>query len=355
MKIAIDVRPLTSNITGIGRYTQNILSELINISPEHEWFLYAHRPLTIPLPKNSNVHIRTGNFSFNHISTVYAQFFFPFWSNKDQIDIFWSPRHHLPFFLSKKIKKVVTIHDIVWKRYPETMNSFGRLIESFLMPYSLRISDQIISVSKFTKSELINILGVPPEKINVTQLAPTPYKDHLPPLPDNMKDTRYLLFVGTIEPRKNLENLLIAFRTIIKEKSYKLVIVGNNGWGELKIKDKVKELGISKEVILFGYIEDDMLHTLYKNCEALLMPSLYEGFGLPALEALQYNKPVICTKKSAIPEIDSPFSILIDDESSKSIYEAIKKLEYPAHTRKENPIFNTWLDTAKLTKKIILK
>ena len=91
MKIAIDVRPLTSNLTGIGRYTQNILSELIDISPEHEWFLYAHRPLTINLPKKPNVHIRTGNLSLDRTSTIYSQIFFPIWAHKDEIDIFCSP------------------------------------------------------------------------------------------------------------------------------------------------------------------------------------------------------------------------------------------------------------------------
>ena len=177
MKIAIDVRPLTSNLTGIGRYTQNILSELIDVSPEHEWFLYAHCPLTINLSEKPNVHVRTGNLSLDRTSTLFAQIFFPIWAYKDKIDIFWSPRHHLPILLPNKIKKIVTIHDIVWKRYPKTMTHLGWFLEYLLMPISVRSSDHILAVSEFTKNELVEVLNISPDKITVTPLAPT----ELPP------------------------------------------------------------------------------------------------------------------------------------------------------------------------------
>jgi glycosyltransferase involved in cell wall biosynthesis len=353
MRIAIDARPLTSELTGIGRYTYNILKQLIKIAPEHEWYLYAHRPLKYSLPDSGNIHIRTGQVKRNLASTFFAQLIFPVWSRLDKVDIFWSPRHHLPILLPQKTRKIVTIHDIVWKRHPETMTFSGRFIEKMLMPYALKHSDKIISVSSFTKNELVDAFGIAPERITVTRLAPTKYTGKPVPLPKELTSTPYLLFVGTLEPRKNLVNILIAFKNFNQNNNYLLVIVGGKGWGNISIMERIRELNLEESVIVYGYTKDNLLHTLYNNCTALLMPSLYEGFGLPAIEALQYGKIVISTKKSALPELNSPLVILTDDESSDSIIHAMTKIDKKNNTTTNENFNQTWNDAATTTKDIL--
>ena len=357
MRIAIDVRPLTSKLTGIGRYTHNILFELLATSPEHEWFLYADRALTVELPDYPNVHMRVGKLKSSHMSTAFAQIFFPIWSYKDKVDIFWSPRHHLPLLLTKKITKITTIHDIVWKRYPETMTSFGRLLERFLMPISLRLSTHIISVSTFTKSELIDTFNIASNKITVTPLAPTNLTENLiSELPTNLLGKKFFLFVGTLEPRKNLKNLLISFKEFCKKNDdYYLAISGKNGWGNQSIIDVVRNLDLNNKVILLGYTKENVLHALYKNCNALLMPSLYEGFGLPAIEALNYAKPVVATSQSAISNEISPLVINTNDESVESILDCLYQIKNVTRQHFMRPELPTWQESAAITKSILFK
>jgi glycosyltransferase involved in cell wall biosynthesis len=324
---------------------------ILELAHEHEWYLYADRPLKVVFPNNSNIHIRTGNLSQDRISTLYSQIFFPLWANKDNVDIFWSPRHHLPILLSRKIKKFVTIHDIVWKRYPETMTRLGRLLDRLLMPISLNISDHILSVSEFTKNELINALDIAPSKITVTPLAPTKLPvDTTSELPNNLIGKNFFLFVGTIEPRKNLKNLLSAFAQFCNTNNkYYLVIAGKDGWGNESITEIVNNLKLKNRVIILGYVKENVLHSLYQNCSALLMPSLYEGYGLPAIEALNYAKPVITTAHSAISSKISPLVITIKDEGIDSIIESINKIKSVAKYNYERPALTTWKDSAQTT------
>ena len=207
MIIAIDARPLSRPLTGIGRYTYNLIKHLVELDSRHIWHLYSDRPLTSHIPELPNVHIKTGNFKSDFVSTIFAQAIFPVWARKDNIDVFWSPRHHLPLLLPRKVKKIVTIHDIVWYRHPETMPTSRKWLERLLMPPSLAIADHIISVSDFTKLELSTALGIRADKVTVTPLAPTPLPVNKAGelLPGDIKKPFYL-FVGTLEPRKNLGN-----------------------------------------------------------------------------------------------------------------------------------------------------
>lgn len=126
MKIGIDARPLSHELTGIGRYTLNVLTELFKLNQDVEWYLYSDRPLLIDF-EQPNVTIRFGRGTAPFTSTLFSQFVFPFWALKDKLEAFWSPRHHLPLAMAAmpNMRKVVTIHDIVWKRHPETMSKFG--------------------------------------------------------------------------------------------------------------------------------------------------------------------------------------------------------------------------------------
>lgn len=324
MRVAIDARPLSHDLTGIGRYTLNIVKALIKNHKDIDWFLFSDRPLCMNFDKQPNLTIITGNCNKKFTSTFFSQYYYPIWCKNFNIDLFWSPRHHLPLGLifNKKIKKIVTIHDIVWKKHPKTMSKFGLVLEKLLFLPSIEISNKIISVSHFTKTELINNFNVEADKITVTNL-----QSFLPAQKNNklkkQPTTKYLLFVGTLEPRKNLHNLLIAFKTfVLHHSNYELKIVGKKGWGGINIQDIVNKLNITKNVKLEGFVTDEQLVKLYENCEILMMPSLYEGFGLPALEALSFNKKVIVNRLNAIVEIPGD-NIYITETTPEAITKTI--------------------------------
>jgi glycosyltransferase involved in cell wall biosynthesis len=348
MKIAVDVRPLSHTITGIGRYTLNVLTHLMQDS-RHEWFLYSDAPLatgiSLPTPHVFRVPIIKPRFS----SSLIAQAVFPYWATKDKIDLFWSPRHHLPLIMPRAIKRVVTIHDIVWFRHPETMTRGGRLLERLLMMPSIKAADRVISVSEFTRSELTSALAVADSKIHVTPLAATPAKDTaLAALPAQLQAGRYILFVGTLEPRKNLPGLIKAFAGLPTHyRDYKLVIAGQDGWLQQALSNMLEESGISCRSMPMGYVNEALLHCLYQNAAVVAMPSIYEGYGLSALEAMQYGTPVVVGKATEIARIASPLVYVCENIGEDAILHALK-LALAADYRQPH-LTQTWQDTAKQT------
>ncbi len=140
MRIGVDARSLSEPISGIGRYTLSLL-ELMVLDKSHEWVLYSHRPILHGQWGMQNVTVRALSFPkwVRGLYVPWSQFILPLWVKQDDIDIFWSPAHRLPFFLSKSIASVVTIHDLVWKHAPETMHPFGQFLDSCLMPKSVKV------------------------------------------------------------------------------------------------------------------------------------------------------------------------------------------------------------------------
>lgn len=325
MRIAIDARPLASPLTGIGRYTDSLVRRLVQ-SEDHDWFLYSDRPLTAETPRGSNVTIRTGDARGGSPGSLrWAQWEYVKWAKQDQIDTFWSPRHHLPLLLPDSVRTVVTIHDLVWKRYPETMQRKNYWLERFLMGPSIQKADQVICVSGFTAKEVNHFYPKAIDKCTVVYEAAD-----LPPLsteslPDEVKEP-YLLFVGTLEPRKNLARLLKAYASLNKHEAPSLVLVGGQGWGDLVLEKTVNDLDLTTRVQLLGYVSDDELQTLYSKASCLLMPSLYEGFGLPALEAMQHGVPVIYSKGTSLEEVVGPGGISVNPGSADEIASAILSL-----------------------------
>lgn len=192
MKIGIDVRPLSSDLTGIGRYTINVLEHLFDLRKDIDWYLYSDKPIKYEFTGN-NIHIRTGRNGEIIKGVIFSQLLFPWWAIRDKLDVFWSPRHHLPILLyfSKNIKKVVTIHDIVWIKYPETMSKYGLILEKILFIPSIKMAKNIITVSNFTQNELNQTFLFTKEKTCSIPLQSFIRKDELDyiPPPKSNKDT----------------------------------------------------------------------------------------------------------------------------------------------------------------------
>ncbi|SDZ78868.1 glycosyltransferase family 4 protein [Microbulbifer marinus] len=317
-RIAIDARPLSFPTTGIGRYTRAIISRLIE--REWDWYLYSDRPLLWPELPPSNVKIRHPAFMPPAAGSVFSQIAYPIWCWRDKVDLFWSPRHHLPLMLGGDVRSVVTVHDLVWKHFPGTMSRFGRLLDAGLMPPSIRKADRVISVSDSTTSEILSVSSC----ATVATIYEAPFLE----LADEIQDGNYFLFVGTLEPRKNLSTLLKAYRLYADScgGALPLKICGGKGWGLPALQQLISELNLQDKVMLMGYVSDAELPDLYRNARALLMPSLYEGFGLPIVEAYSQNTPVITSDRGAMREVAGEAALLVDPECQVEISRALTQL-----------------------------
>ena len=333
MRIAVDARPLAHPATGIGRYTEAVLRRLVNTG--HQWFLYSDREITPRFPLDDHVQLRQGHVRpGSPLSIIHSQLVFPRWARGDCVDIFWSPRHHLPVLLPAGIKSVVTVHDVVWKRYPETMRRANHWLERCLMGPSLRRADSIISVSDFTARELAHywphVGGRCQTIYEAADNPPQSYEESIP-----LPGSAYLLFVGTPEPRKNLPVLLRAYAEAVHVGGLEqeLVLVGAGGWGSFDLNREIAALELGGRVHIRGRVSDAELQALYAGATALLMPSLYEGFGLPVLEAMVHGTPVIVSNRGALPEVVGEAGIVVEPDSIAEIAAAMVRLDSDAQIR----------------------
>ena len=334
-RVAVDARPLSFPTTGIGRYTRFLLTRLFET--DWHWYLYSDRPLLWPESLPDNVEVRYPRYMPPSAGSIFAQATFPIWSRRDQIDLFWSPRHHLPLMLGCQTRSIVTIHDLVWKHFPDTMSRFGRILDSRLMPPSVRKADKVIAVSAATASEIRELHP----KASIATIHEAAFLN-----PFSGKQVgEYFLFVGTLEPRKNLERLLLAYGryATATDCALPLKICGGKGWGLPELEGLVQKNNLSEQVEILGYVDDAELPGLYQNARALLMPSLYEGFGLPIVEAFSQGTPVITSNRGAMAEVAGDGGLLVDPENIGDVasalarltedLELVEKLQSHAHAR----------------------
>ena len=319
IRVAVDARPLSCPTTGIGRYTQSLLSRLFN-SRDWAWYLYSERPLLWSESLPENVKVRFPNFMLPSAGSLFAQVAFPIWAKRDQADLFWSPRHHLPLFLGSDVRSIVTIHDLVWKHFPETMSRFGRILDSRLMPPSIRKADKVIAVSDATRLE---VEAISPSA-DVSTVLEAPFLEGS----ERSGFGEYFLFVGTLEPRKNLARLLSAYGKYVSGSTgaLPLKICGGKGWGLPELEGLIRKNSLAEHVEILGYVDDAELPALYQNARALLMPSLYEGFGLPIVEAFSQGTPVLTSNRGAMEEVASDAGLLVDPENVEAMAAALARL-----------------------------
>lgn len=350
IKIGIDATSLSRSITGIGRYTLEMckaLSKLPNIS------LYLYSPA--PIPCNALQGFKVEKIRFKNLNNrifrqIWSQTILPFLVNKDDIDVFWGPAHRIPLLLSHNIARVVTIHDLVWKYAPETMHPLSRALESYQMPRSVRTSDAIVVSSMATAEAVKKEFDINLNKLSIITLG-LPLQKKL--LNINLLDTfdtdqSYFLFVGTLSPRKNLVRLLTAYSQLpnfIKDQAM-MVIVGGKGWGNIKITEKMNTLNLSNHVKLLGYVDEPTLSALYANSKFLVMPSLYEGFGLPLVEAMSHGVPVLTANNSSMIEVAGNAGLLVDAFDVESITDGLKEM-ITNKERRENLAKNAILNASR--------
>jgi len=335
LKIGVDARHLAYPNSGIGRYVGNLLREFASGQTPHRFLLYSDRPFELRFPLPGHWKIRTGNIHSRGRSTAFAQVFFPVWALKDGVDVFWSPRHQLPVLLSPRMRKVLTVHDVVWKRFPQTMTRDAVALEALLMPMSLRIADQAITDSQFARSEILSYFPSAKGKLAVVYLASSlKAEGEVGACPLSVP---YFLVVGSYEPRKNLERMLHAYIQYRGRTHHPLdlVIVGTEQWGAFSASNFVETNHLQSCVHLIRRADDATLRALYANARALVMVSLYEGFGLPLVEAMQWSTPIIASNTSSVAEVAGDAALLVDPYDMEAITQALKQMTEDEAMRKE--------------------
>lgn len=319
MKIAIDIQTTLGQPTGFGFYVSNLVENLKKVDGKHEYFLA--RP-------QSEVDFSTPQ------RFVWDQFRFPGIASRASCDLLHQPCFSAPFIFGGAV--VVTIHDIISILFPQNIPFASRMFYSKWMPFSYSKARQIISISESTKRDIVRVLKIPSRNITVihngydarlesrvssSELARVAKKYNLP------RD--YLLHIGTLEPRKNLGFLIDAFHEVIKDKknsNLNLVITGKKGWYYNGLFEKVEKFDLGDRVVFTGYIDEADKKAIYQGARIFTFPSLYEGFGLPPLEAMASGIPVISSNTSSMPEVLGDAGILISPKNKSAWVEAITKV-----------------------------
>jgi glycosyltransferase involved in cell wall biosynthesis len=414
MKIAININELTlKQNTGVKVYTREIVNALGQVDKENEYVLYyndGEQKMEQKFLFHINNNFKIQNSKFKIPLWTYTKF--PREIKKDKIDVLFMPIQSTPFFKKpKNIKLVITVHDLASLLFPKQFTFKDRFLLNFHTKRAVKMADKIIVPSEATKKDIIKFYNVDEKKIEVIYhgVAPCHCEGKARSNPESTRanrnvaigensngiaasscgtprnDKKYILFVGTIQPRKNIVRLIEAFEKVktkfIKTKfrrrtnvcspsgfclsNYKLIIAGGRGWMADEVYKKAKESKFSDDIEFTGSVSDKELADLYKNAAVFVLPSLYEGFGLPVLEAMSYGVPCIVSDNSSLREIaghGSEQACLFTTTDSNDIAEKINVLLNDEELRKdlsrrgvENAKKFSWIESAGKTLAVFKK
>jgi glycosyltransferase involved in cell wall biosynthesis len=334
MKVAIDVRTVLPNRSGVGNYVLHLTQNLKLVDPDSDYYFLAFKknlPLLGSLDGQKNPLVTFFSHESHPLGDFWEHFILPLRLIKKKIDVFHGPASLIPF-RKDHYRTVVTIHDLVAFLFPETIPLKYGAYMRYLLRHAVKRADKIISVSYHTQEDLINILKVPKEKIVVIHEAPSPIFQPLEPEAVRTVlrnryglQKKYIYHLGNIEPRKNLIKLLEAFTLVCREMGteYQLVVSGQKGWLIRSLSRFLKNYPLRDQLHFTGYVPHEDLPFLMNGADLFVFPSLYEGFGLPVLEAMRCGTPVVSSNQSSIPEIMGSAGVLVDPTDVPMLAEKI--------------------------------
>ncbi len=340
MKLALELQPCLKNRSGIGIYTYELAKCLQNkptIQIEGNIFNFLMRnDLTEELQGLTFSQKYCTLFPYGIYRRIWRIVPVPYkWLFGKKADI----THFFDFIVPKGVygKVVTTIHDAVWLLYPETMakKTLKRITQD--IQYNIDRADAIVTISESTKQDLITLLQIPEDKIviappgvdmerfqhqySVTELEQVKEKYNLP--------DKYILYMGTLEPRKNIERLVQAFALLHQQpelQQYQLVLAGKKGWQYDNIFAQITQLGLKQDVICTGYVDEVDKVAIYQQAYLFVFPSLYEGFGMPVLEAMAAGVPVVTSNVSSLPEVAGDAALLAEPLDVQALADSIQRL-----------------------------
>jgi glycosyltransferase involved in cell wall biosynthesis len=321
LRIAILADPLDRQYAGVHIYTRELIRamaamehphEIILIRPEKKGDIEGVTEWVVPiLPIPGHQSLR-----------LFVQI--PLLLRRRKVDIVLEPAHFGPFNLPKRIKRITFIHDLTPLLFPEMHTFHGQLLQKIFLPGILRRADHVLVNSAYTQSDLISHFPFCRNKSTVTLLGKEALfkPDHRPEILEKYQIKKpYFLYTGTIEPRKNLLTLLKAFHGFKEQTGlpHQLVWVGKSGWKNKEIFEAIQSSPFRKNIVQTGYVLREELPALYSQAEVFVYPSLYEGFGLPILEAMACGAPVITSNTSSMPEVGGEAALYIDPLDHKAL------------------------------------
>lgn len=371
MRIAINTRLLIAEkLEGIGWFCFETLNRITKQHPEHEFYFIFDRAYNQKLIFASNVKAIVASPQARHplLYLIWFEIRLPIILRKIKADLFLSPDGYLS--LMSSVKQIAVFHDLNFEHYPNDLPRIEMLYYTHFFPRYAKKASRIITVSAYSKRDIIETYHIDPEKIDV---AHNGVGEIFVPINKAEKEhcresytdgTAYFIYVGSIHPRKNLINLFLAFDLFKKNthSSYKLVIVGNRKWWTTEINRVYDQLHFKKDVIFLGRQDTAILHHLIASAEALTYVSYHEGFGIPILEAFASETAVITSNITSMPEVAGDAALLVNPFSPDSIAEAMgsiyrdKRLkeELIERGRKQVKLFS-WQQSADLVWKSIEK
>ena len=346
IKIGYDAKRFFNNATGLGNYSRTLIHNLDKFHAENQYVLFVHK--------------KYNSKGFTRFRVVEGSGFHSFWRSRrivkdiedSGIQIYHGLSGELPSKRHNKVKYVVTIHDVIFKLFPNWYGGVDRIIYLEKLRHSLNVADSVVAISQATANDLKQYCDFDHSKLSVISQSWSPTYNvtereeiHVPLLPQD-----YLLFVGSFYERKNLKSVIWAMSDP-KCSNIPLVVVGN---GKRRYKqmilEEIAELKLERQVLILEDVYDELLKQLYLRAKAVIYPSLYEGFGLPVVEAWRCNKPVITSNSSAMKEFGKKAAILLHDprdreEMSDSIFRLFDDStlyddmvrEIPAHLEAYHP------------------
>jgi len=347
MRLAIDCR--MHNCSGIGTVIRNILPHLIQ-----------RFACTIIFNKGNEFP-----FAGNYKTVIFESYIYSvkeqaeYYSKIKEADVFWAPHYNFPVLLRKGIKKAATIHDVFHLDNLNQLSKLQGIYAKLFLTQFIKSNKSIITVSRFSRDRICFHSGLPQEKVSViyngidTQLFQPSSQKNLS-LPD-----KYILYVGNVKPHKNLKTLLLAYSQLKEsiKKEYALVIVGKKeGFlnGDTEIETLVKQYNLLGNIHFTGYVPDNDLQELYGRANLFVFPSLYEGFGLPPLEAMACGVPVIASNAASLPEVCGDGALYFDPKNSEELSDKINSVLKDANLQEQLKIRGhrqalryKWEDTAK--------
>ena len=332
MKIGLDAHSLGSQVGGNETYIKGLIDGLKQIDRKNNYTLY----LTNRSAGNGTLKNALPNFETKYLWPANPFLRIPFATPlriaSDRLDV------SLFQFVAPPIgagKYILAIHDIIYEHYPEYFKMHEMIRLKMTTRYSAKRASHVVTCSKSSKNDLMRFYGIPSEKITVVYLGKN---ESFKPIRDESKlneirkkyglGEKFILYVGNIQPRKNLARLAQAFSIFKKDKSipHKLVIVGNKAWLYSDTFKEIRDLGLESEIIITGYVPDEELPLLYNAADSFVYPSLFEGFGFPVLEAMACGTPVITSNYSSLPEVAGDAARLVNPLSIDEIVQAMREL-----------------------------